>query len=105
MTGRQLSLIQKIHDYVESEEDDLYLDFDDYRELDEWLQKSLKLKDLVKELQDVADALCDRMTDFPAGCGACSLIDEDCHMDDNGDNECDYYKYHAVRKKYNEVMK
>lgn len=105
MTDRQLSLIQEIHNYVESEEDDLYLDFDDYRELDEWLQKSLKLKDLVKELQDVADALCDRMTDFPAGCDACSLLDEDCYMDDNGDIECDYCEYNAVRKKYNEVMK
>lgn len=52
MTRRQLDLINKINDYVngEEEEDDLYLDFDDYKELNDWLQKSLKLKELVKDL-------------------------------------------------------
>ncbi len=77
MTDRQLALINKINDYINSDEEDLYLDFDDYRELNDWLQKSLKLKELAKDLYDVADALCDRMTDFPAGCDACSLYDEE----------------------------
>ena len=105
ITNRQLALINKINEYVESEEDDLYLDFDDYRELNEWLQKSLKLKDLARELYNIADMLCDRMTDFPAGCDACSLLDEDYYMDDNGDIECDYCEYNAVRRKYEEVMR
>jgi hypothetical protein len=77
------------------------LDFDDYRELDEWLQKSLKLKDLVKELQDVADALCDRMTDFPAGCDACSLYTDD-YDEENG---CVFCEYEKVRKEYEELVK
>lgn len=97
MTDRQLVLINKINDYVNGDRDDLYLDFDDYRELNDWLQKSLKLKELVKDLHDVANALCDRMTDFPAGCDACWLCEEGQDLE-----ECDFNK---VAKTYKEVMR
>lgn len=94
MTDRQRFLIEKINDYVECDDDDLYLDFDDYRELNDWLQKSLKLKNLAKELYDIADLLCDNLRDFPAGCDACYLCDED-------DGCCDFKK---VRAKYKELI-
>ena len=31
-------VVDKIHDYVMDNDEDLYLDFDDYRELDEYVQ-------------------------------------------------------------------
>ena len=31
-------VVDKIHDYVMDNDEDLYLDFDDYRELDEYIQ-------------------------------------------------------------------
>ena len=94
MTDRQVTLIKKINDYVEYGEDDLYLDFDDYRELNILLQKNIALVLLCENLYNAADMLCDRMTDFPAGCDACCLWDED-------DGSC-YFK--EVRKKYEELI-
>ena len=99
MTDRQLALIDKINNYINDEEDDLYLDFDDYRELNDWLQKSLKLKNLAKELYNVADALCDRMTDFPAGCDACSL-----YTDDYDEDGCYFCDFEEVKRKYKELI-
>lgn len=101
MTDRQLALINKINDYINSEEDDLYLDFDDYKELNDWLQKSLELKDLAKDLYDVADALCDIMIGFPAGCDACSLYTDD-YDEEDGCVFCDFEK---VKKEYEELVK
>jgi hypothetical protein len=65
------------------------------------LQKNLKLEDLVKELYDVADALCDRMTDFPAGCDACSLYTDDY----DEENDCVLCGFEKVKRRYEEVMK
>lgn len=101
MTDRQLALIDKINNYINDEEDDLYLDFDDYRELNDWLQKSLKLKELIKDLFDVADTLCDRMIDFPAGCDACSLYTDDYDYEDG----CTFCEFEKIRERYEEVMK
>ena len=101
MTDRQLALIDKINNYINDEEDDLYLDFDDYRELNDWLQKSLKLKELVKDLFDVADTLCDRMTDFLAGCDVCSLYTDDYNYEDG----CVFCDFEKVKERYGEVMK
>lgn len=101
MTDRQLDLINKINDYVNDEEDDLYLDFDDYRELNNWLQKSLELENLARDLYHVANVLCDRMTDFPAGCYACSLYTDDY----DEENDCVPCGFEKVKKEYEEVMK
>jgi hypothetical protein len=94
MTDRQLDLIYMINDYVNDEEVDLYLDFDDYRELDALLQENIALVSLCKKLYNAADMLCDRMTDFPAGCDACCLCDE-------GDGSC-YFK--EIAEKYKELI-
>jgi len=100
MTDRQLALIDKIDRFVNTEEDD-YLEFDDYRELNKLLKTLVKIRDLAKDLYGVADALCDRMTDFPAGCDACSLYTDD-YDDEDGCTFCDFEK---IKKEYEELMK
>jgi len=100
MTDRQLALIDKIDRFVNTEEDN-YLEFDDYRELNKLLKTLVKIKDLAKDLYGVADALCDRMTDFPAGCDACSLYTDD-YNDEDGYTFCDFEK---IKKEYEELMK
>ena len=70
---------------------DLYLDFDDYRELNNLLKTLLKVRDIAEELYDIADSLCDKMTDFPAGCDACSLYTED-YDEENGCVFCEFEK-------------
>lgn len=101
MTDRQLALINNIDNYVNDEEDDLYLDFDDYRELNDLLKTLLKVRDVAEELYDIADSLCDRMTDFPAGCDACSLYTDD-YDEEDGCVFCDFEK---IRKEYEELFK
>ena len=100
MTDRQLALIDKIDRFVNTEEDD-YLEFDDYRELNKLLKTLVKIRDLAKDLYGVADALCDRMTDFPAGCDACSLYTDDYDYEDG----CTFCEFEKVKKEYEEVMK
>ena len=100
MTDRQLALIDKIDRFVNTEEDD-YLEFDDYRELNKLLKTLVKIRDLAKDLYGVADTLCDRMTDFPAGCDACSLYTDD-YDDEDGCTFCDFEK---IKKEYEELMK
>lgn len=100
MTDRQLALINEIDEYVNGEEDDLYLDFDDYRELDTLLQKNIALVSLCKKLYNAADMLCDRMTDFPAGCDACSLYTDDYDLEDG----CVFCEFEKVKKKYEELF-
>jgi len=100
MTDRQLALIDKIDRFVNTEEDD-YLEFDDYRELNKLLKTLVKIIDLAKDLYGVADALCDRMIDFPAGCDACSLYTDD-YDDEDGCTFCDFEK---IKKEYEELMK
>lgn len=100
MTDRQLVLINNINEYIESEKDDLYLDFDDYRELDNLLQKNIALVSLCKKLYNAANMLCDRMTDFPAGCDACSLYTDD-YDEENG---CYFCEFEEIRKKYKEII-
>ena len=99
MTDRQLALINKIDRFVNTEEDD-YLEFDDYRELNKLLKTLVNIRDLAKDLYGVAGALCDRMTDFPAGCYACSLYSDD--YDEEGCVPCDFEK---AKRKYEELMK
>lgn len=98
MTDRQLALIDKIDRFVNDEEDD-YLEFDDYRELNKLLKTLVKIRDLAKDLYGVADALCDRMTDFPAGCYACSLYSDDC--DEDG---CAFCNFEKIKKKCEELF-
>ena len=100
MTDRQLALIDKIDRFVNTEEYD-YLEFDDYIELNKLLKTLVKIRDLAKDLYGVADALCDRMTDFPAGCDACSLYTDD-YDDEDGCTFCDFEK---IKKEYEELMK
>jgi hypothetical protein len=100
MTDRQLDLIYMINDYVNDEEVDLYLDFDDYRELDALLQENIALVSLCKKLYNAADMLCDRMTDFPAGCDACSLYSDD-YDEENG---CYFCEFEQIRNKYKEII-
>ena len=45
-------VVDKIHDYVMDNDEDLYLDFDDYRELDEYIQK---LESIVKRLSEIGE--------------------------------------------------
>lgn len=99
MTDRQLALIDKIDRFVNTEEDD-YLEFDNYRELNKLLKTLVKIRDLAKDLYDVADALCDRMTDFPAGCYACSLYSDD--YDEK--NECTFCDFERIKKEYEELI-
>ena len=101
MTDRQLALIDKINKFVNDEEDDSDFEFEDYKELDNLLKTLLKVRDVAKDLYDVADALCDRMTDFPAGCDACSLYTED-YDEEDGCVFCDFEK---VKKEYEELVK
>jgi hypothetical protein len=100
MTDRQLALIDKIDRFVNDEEDDSDFEFEEYRELNNLLQKSLKLEDLAKDLYGVADALCDRMTDFPAGCYACSLYSDDY----DEENDCTFCDFERIKKEYEELI-
>ena len=101
MTDRQLALIDKIDRFVNDEDDDSDFEFEDYRELDNLLKTLLKVRDLAEELYDIADSLCDRMTDFPAGCDACSLYTDDYDYEDG----CTFCEFEKVRERYGEVMK
>lgn len=101
MTDRQLALIDKIDRFVNDEEDDSDFEFEDYRELDNLLKTLLKVRDVAKELYDVADTLCDRMTDFPAGCYACSLYSDDY----DEENDCVPCGIEKVKRRYEEVIK
>lgn len=94
MTDRELALINKLDKFVNDEEDDSDFEFEEYRELNNLLQKNVELVSLCKKLYNAADMLCDRMLDFPAGCDACSLCDED-------DGSC-YFK--EVGEKYKEII-
>lgn len=101
MTDRQLALINKIDKFVNDEEDDSDFEFEDYRELNNLLKTLLKVRDIAEELYDVADSLCDRMTDFPAGCDACSLYTDDY----DEERDCVSCEFERVKEKYEEVMK
>ena len=54
-------------------------------------------KALMRELYNIADTLCDNISDQPAGCDACWLCEEG-----QDPEECDFNK---VAKVYKEVMK
>ena len=99
MTDRQLALIDKIDRFVNDEEDDSDFEFEDYRELNNLLKTLLKIRDVAKDLYDVADALCDRMTDFPAGCDACSL-----YTDDYDEDGCAFCNFEKIKKEYEELI-
>ena len=99
MTDRQLALIDKIDRFVNTEEDD-YLEFDDYRELNKLLKTLVKIRDLAKDLYGVAGALCDRMTDFTAGCYACSLYSDDY----DEENDCTFCDFERIKKEYEELI-
>lgn len=101
MTDRQLALIDKIDRFVNDEDDDSDFEFEDYRELNNLLKTLLKVRDIAKELYDIADTLCDRMIDFPAGCDACSLYTDD-YDEEDGCVFCDFEK---IRKEYEELFK
>lgn len=99
MTDRQLALIDKIDRFVNDEEDDSDFEFEDYRELDKLLKALVKVRDLAKDLYDIADSLCDRMTDFHVGCDACSLYTEDYDED-----SCCFCDFEEIKRKYKELI-
>lgn len=100
MTDRQLALINKLDKFVNDEEDDSDFEFEDYKELDNLLKTLLKVRDVAKELYNIADSLCDRMTDFPAGCDACSLYTDDYDYEDG----CTFCEFEKVEKEYEELI-
>lgn len=99
MTDRQLALIDKIDKFVNNEDDDSDFEFEDYRELDNLLKTLAKVRELATDLYNIADALCDGMTDFPAGCDACSLYSD--YYDEDG---CDFCDFEKIKRKYKELI-